>query len=167
MRRTPLPASPFVFFNPALLWVDLAMKSTEMLISSGQVIGARVDRMARAGLNPSARDRKEFALMTNEKVRAANQSSVAMAKRMQSLNGTLWTRAWQQWFASLGAMVAFASSKTPGQAMARQADVWRTTRRSATSLSEASQAMARIAHSGLKPVHRTATANARRLAPKR
>ena len=160
MKRT----SPSVaFFNPALLWADLALKGTELLISSGQVIGSRVDRIARAGLNPSARDRKEFALMSSEKVRAATESGVAMATRMQALNGNLWLRAWQQWFASLSAMMAFASSKTPGQALERQANVWRTTRRTANSASEASHAMARIAHSGLKPVHRAAMANAKRL----
>jgi hypothetical protein len=156
-----IPAASFL--NPALLWADLAMKTTEMLISSGQVIGTRVDQMARAGATPSARDRKEFALMGSEKVRAATESGLAIAARLQSMNGNLWLRAWQQWFASATAMMSLASSKTMGQAVDRQAAVYRSMARSAGTASQLSNATARLAHSGLAPVHRAATANARRL----
>lgn len=160
-----LPAASLV--NPMMLWADLAMKTTEMLISSGQVIGTRVDRMARAGATPSARDRKEFALMGSEKVRAATESGLAMAARMQSMNGNLWLRAWQQWFGAATAMMSLASSKTMGQAVERQAAVYRSMARSAGTASQLSNATARLAHSGLSPVHRAATANARRLRAKR
>ena len=155
------------FFNPAMLWADFAMKSTEMLISSGQVIGSRVDQMARAGATPSASDRKEFALMGSEKVRAATESGLAMATRLQSMNGNLWLRAWQQWFAGGNALMSLASSKTLGQAVERQGAVYRNLARSAGTASQLSNATARLAHSGLAPVHRAATANARRLRAKR
>lgn len=165
------PALPFfpaaALFNPALLWADFAMKTTEMLISSGQVIGARVDQMARAGATPNARDRKEFARMGSEKVRAATESSLAMAARLQSMNGNLWLRAWQQWFGGATALMSLGASKTWGQAVQRQGAVYRSMARSADTASQLSNATARLAHSGLAPVHRAATANARRLRAKR
>lgn len=89
-------------FNPFLLWADVALKTTEMLFSSAQVIGTRVNRMALAGANPSARDRREFALMGTEKVKAATESGLAVAARLQAANWQLCARAWQQWLASSG-----------------------------------------------------------------
>jgi hypothetical protein len=88
------------------------LKTWEMLLASGQVIGMRVNRMSRAGARPSARDRREFTRMGSEKLEAATQSGWAMAAQIQS--------AW--WHSWLKLMLA-----------------------------------------GLAPVHRTATANARRL----
>ena len=82
-------------FNPFMLWADVAVKTTEMLVSSGQVIGTRVGRMARAGANPSARDRREMALMGSEKVKAATASGLAVAARLQAANWQLYARAWE------------------------------------------------------------------------
>jgi len=86
----------FAIFNPWMLWADFALKSTEMLFASGQVIGSRVNRMASAGHNPSARDRKEFMLMGTEKLKAASDSSLAMTAAM--------TRLWQPWLAAGASM---------------------------------------------------------------
>lgn len=104
-------SSPWVF-NPFTLWWQLGFKTFEMLLASGQVIGMRVGRMALAGPNPSARDRKEFTRMGAEKLEAAAHSGLGMAAQMQK---TWW-------------------------------DTW-----------------AQLALAGLHPVHRAATANARRL----
>lgn len=76
------PVSPQLF-NPLALWMDLSLKTAEMLFASGLVIGTRVNRMQRAGPNPSARDRKEFTLMGAEKVKAMADSSLAVGLRMQ------------------------------------------------------------------------------------
>lgn len=115
-RRAVVPLVPVA---PLALWWQLGLKSLEMLTASGQVIGMRVGRMARAGPTPSARDRKEFSLMVSEKARAATQSGWAAAAQLQSGWWQLWMRLWQQW---LG-----------------------------------------VSHAALLPVHRAATANARRL----
>ena len=120
------PTNPATLFNPFMLWTDLAMKTTEMLVASGQVIGNRVDQIARAGPNPGPRARKEFALMGSEKVKAATESALAMATRMQTTHYTLFARSWQQWLTNMGALAGLMLA-------------------------------------GLAPVHRTATANARRL----
>ena len=45
---TPSFSSPR-FFNPLMLWVDVALKTQEMLLSSGSVIQIRTERMAKAG----------------------------------------------------------------------------------------------------------------------
>ncbi len=154
-------------FNPFMLWADFAMKSTQMLVSSGQVIGQRVDRMARAGANPSPRDRKEFALMGSEKVKAATESGLAVAARMQSANWELMARAGQQWMASMGAFAALGKSRNLGQAMTRQNTLYKSLVRSAKTNSQLSGDTARLAHAALKPVHAAATANAKRLGKSR
>ena len=77
-RRFPSP----LFFNPFALWMDLALKTAEMLFASSLVIGTRVNRMHLAGPNPSARDRKEFTLMGTEKLKAMTDSAMAVGLRM-------------------------------------------------------------------------------------
>jgi hypothetical protein len=151
-------------FNPFLLWSDLAVKSTEMMVSSGQVIGSRVNQMARAGANPSARDLREMTLMGSEKVKAATESGLAIASRLQSTNYALMARAWQQWFASLGAMNALATSRSFGEALSRQNRLFNALSRSGRTQARISSDTARLASAALKPVHGASTANARRLA---
>ncbi|MBC7602191.1 MAG: hypothetical protein H7255_05955 [Ramlibacter sp.] len=112
-------------FNPGLAWYDLGMKTCEMLASSGVVINHRVGRMARAGVSPNARDRKEFMLMGTEKSKAAHDSMLAVLTRLTSAN------------------------------LAMMSGVWRP----ANAFNES----AHIAHAALAPIHRKATANARRL----
>jgi hypothetical protein len=150
-------------FNPFLLWADVAVKTTEMLFSSGQVIHSRLGRMSRAGANPSASDRREMILMGSEKVKAATQSGLAVATRMQSANLQLMTRAWQQWLASLGAMNALFTSRSVGEALARQNRLFNALGRSGRTHALISSDTARLASAALKPVHRASTANAKRL----
>lgn len=159
---------PYRRFNPTLLnpfmqWADLALKTTEMLVSSGQVIGARVDQIARAGANPSPRDVKEIALMGSEKLKAATESGLAVATRLQSANFQLMARAWQQWFASMGAMAALGNSRNFGQVLSGQNRLYNALSRSARSHAQLSDDAASLAHAALKPVHAASTANAKRL----
>ncbi|MES2937431.1 MAG: polyhydroxyalkanoate granule-associated phasin [Pseudomonadota bacterium] len=126
---TPLAADPLV------LWWQLGMKTWEMLLASGQVIGIRVGRMAAAGSRPSAGDRKEFTRMVSEKVAAAGQSGWGVAAQLQSTWAQLWVRNWEQWL----------------RGEAATAPRW-------------DAHAAQLAHAALRPVHRAATANARRLA---
>jgi hypothetical protein len=151
-------------FNPFLLWTQVAIKSAEMLFSSGQVIASRTGQMARAGANPSARDRREMILMGSEKAKAATQSGLAFATRLKSANLQLIGRAWQQWFASLGAMNALMTSRSVGEALARQNRLFNTLSRSGRTHARISSDTARLASAALKPVHSASTANARRLA---
>jgi hypothetical protein len=158
----PLQIHPSLF-NPAMLWADLAMKATEMMVSSAEVIGNRVDQITRAGANPSPRDIREIALMGSEKVKAATESNLAVAMRMQSQNLQIFTRAWQQWLTSLGAMAALTTSRSFGEALTRQNSLFNALSRSGRTHSQISSDTARLAHAALKPVHAASTANAKRL----
>jgi hypothetical protein len=89
--------------NPFVLWTDMALRATEMGVSSGHAIGSRVERLMRAGANPSPRDIREMALMGSEEVQAAAESSLHVAKRVQVEHLQLMERAWRQWLASAGA----------------------------------------------------------------
>ena len=151
-------------FDPFTLWADLALRTTEMLVASSQVIGTRIGQIARAGANPSARDIKEFTLMGSEKLKAATQSSLAIATRLQSANYQLMARGWQQWVANLAAMGALASSRTFGEALSRQSRLFHSLARSGHTHSRWSGDTARLLSAALEPVHGAATANARRLA---
>ena len=150
--------------NPFMLWGRLAMKTAEMLVSSGQVIGSRMDQIARAGARPGPRDIREIALMGSEKMKAATESGLAVATRLQAANWQLFARAWQQWFASLGAMNALVASRSFGEALARQHSLLNTLGRAGRTQGRISADMARLAGAALAPVHAASTANARRLA---
>ena len=149
--------------NPFLLWVDVAMKTGEMMMASAQVIEHRTRQMAAAGSNPNASDRREFALMGQEKVEAAAKSAEGMAAQMMTMNPFLGPRAVRQTLATATAMMSLAGSRTFSQALARQAKLVRTMTQSAGTASRISGASARLAQRGLAPIHARATANARRL----
>lgn len=59
-------------------WWRNALKLAEICWSAPQVIAHRVSRMALAGPKPSARDRREFGGMVNEKVLAFSSGGWAM-----------------------------------------------------------------------------------------
>jgi hypothetical protein len=106
----------------------LARQATELAIAVPQVMAHRLTRMALAGAQPNARDRREFHGMAQEKM-------VAM---------------WESWFA-MGWAMAQASQKA-----------WLALLQGSTRLPVFDAQ--RILAQGLAPVHRKATANARRLA---
>lgn len=143
---------------------ELVRKTGEIAVASASVIDHRTRRIANAGLSPSARDRKEFTRMGQEKVEAAAESIQAMAMQMlrmqqelaasafrQALNGTL--AAWSLWGAA-----------TPAAFFQAQAQLARSLVSGAQS--SRATAMAHLVSSaakGLHPIHFRATANARRL----
>jgi hypothetical protein len=159
MQRSRTPS----FTHPFLLWSRLAWKTGEMMLASAQVIQHRTGRMAAAGAMPSARDRREFALMGHEKIEAGVESASAMAAQMMAMNPLLGPRAFKHMMTGAAAMMSLAVSRTPGQAMARQAKLVRTMTQFAGTTAQLSGAAARLAQHGLKPIHSRATSNAKRL----
>ena len=105
----------------------LSRQATELALAVPQVVAHRVARMALAGPTLSARDRKEFHGMGQEKMVAFWQSWFGM--------GLAATQMWQKaWSAGLqGARVPLVD-------------------------------VSRVLSQGMAPVHRKATANAKRLA---
>jgi hypothetical protein len=149
--------------TPFAGWLQLAVKTSEMMLASGQVIGHRVGRMAVAGANPSAADRREFTLMGTEKVAAASASSAAMTMHLFEDNLRIVQRVFN---AQLGIATAFASlamSQNAAQRRARQAALSSAIRRQPMSPSTVAQSATKLARLGLAPIHAAATANSRRL----
>lgn len=106
------------FFNPLMLWVDVAFKTHEMLLSSGSVIQLRTERIARAGLSPSAEDLAEMQLMGHEKLAAASESGAAMANQLHSTQFALVNRAVKHWLG--GAVALFRSAPAPRRRRSRR-----------------------------------------------
>jgi hypothetical protein len=108
-------------------------KGVELSFAVPQVIAMRTARMLAAGVNPSARDRREFERMGTEKAQAFWESMNAMGLEM-----------------------AKAQQRYALSAMLRWWSPWVTPWSAATSA-------AKILEKGLGPVHKRASANARRL----
>jgi hypothetical protein len=120
----------------------LHLQAAELAWAVPQVVAHRLARIAGAGLNPTLRDRKEFARMVSEKHDAFGESWQAMA--WQALHA-------QQAFAAALARAALSvpspRRKNAAHALAKELQ------RSALA----------VAGKGLAPVHRRAVANAKRL----
>lgn len=117
------------------------LQSAQLAAAVPQVVAHRVSRMALAGAVPSARDRKEFDLMSSEKLAAATASWQAMAAATLRSNQAM-----------AHAMTSFWWAAAAGRAPSLAAPM----RQSALG------ALA-VLGSGLAPVRRTAVANAKRL----
>jgi hypothetical protein len=121
---------------------SVVAKSTELALAVPQVVAHRVARMANAGPALSARDLKEFNRMVTEKRVAFAQSWQAMAT--------------QTVLASQAMVFSFARS------------LWSAPRRGKITPARVATQLQGLAlgvlGKGLAPVHRKATANARRLA---
>jgi hypothetical protein len=118
----------------------LATQAGELAFAAPQVVAHRVMRMLQAGHNPSARDRREFSLMSAEKLAAFNESWVAMGAECWRMQQQFMFSIWRAWAASWAGVPARWPSLAPGQ-----------------------HAALTLASRGLAPVHRRAVANAKRL----
>ena len=121
----------------------LAQQTIGLSMAVPQVIAHRVGRMAIAGANPSARDRKEFKQMGAEKTAAFYESWAAMGlaamKSQQQMAASMWrAAAVAPW--SMGKPASLLPS---GNTLARHA--------------------LQIMSQGMAPVHRRAVGNAKRL----
>jgi hypothetical protein len=153
----------YSYFLPLMLWSDLATTALEMMLASAQVIGHRTGRMALAGAVPNARDRREFALMGQEKIEAGAQSAQAMAAYLMTMSQPWGALAFRHLLRNSAAFMSLASSRTPSQLIARQAGLARALGQSAVRMADVSKDATKLARRGLKPIHAKATANARRL----
>jgi hypothetical protein len=130
------------------MWWETAFKVWETAVASPQVIAHRTARMAVAGALPDPADRKEFTGMVQEKAEASAEAARGMALEVYRINQQLGYSAMQHW------MRAWTGALTPSS------------RRMTTPLVSPIQAAvmtSRVVAKGLAPVHRRATANAKRL----
>jgi hypothetical protein len=124
--------------NPSM---RIAVQAVEMSAVVPYVVAHRLADMAGAGASPSARDRKEFALMVNEKVLAFYQWW-----------GAMWLQAYRSQMQLAQRMIAAPMVPTAGR------------RRSASSSAALASAATKVLAAGLAPVHGKAVANSKRLA---
>lgn len=123
---------------------SLTSRSAELAVAAPLVVAHRVTRMALAGPNLSARDRKEFAMMVAEKQAAFAQAWGDMAlqsiRAHQALSASMW-RAF---------LTPFSFGSTAASFPVQVGD-----------------AAIDVLNEGLAPIHRKAVANATRLAKTR
>lgn len=151
--------------NPLMAWSSLALNSAQMMATSAQVVGMRVQRMLIAGANPELSDHVEMGLMGREKVQAVAESGQAVAQGVMLLNQQLFAMATRQVMAGLPIMFSLATSFTPARFAAGQARVVRAAmENSKAATARISTAVPHIAGKALKPIHSRAAANRRRLA---
>ena len=149
--------------NPFVLWTQLAMKTGAMRVESAEVIGHRSGRIAAAGARPSARDRREFARMSQEKIDALFESVQAMTAQLTSMNAQFGLQVVRHFAAGTSALASLATSRSAPEALKRHHALLRTLGQPAMTASRWSGSSARLAHAGLAPIHARASANARRL----
>ena len=120
---------------------SLAIRTAELAFAAPQVVAHRVARMSSTGPALSKRDQREFRLMGSEKMAAFAASWTAMVlqavRAQQALYLSFVRSLWSPWLGSR------AASRMAGQLQ---------------------NAALGVLDKGIRPVHRTATGNAKRLA---
>ena len=149
--------------NPFGLWTDLMFATGEMMLASAEVIGHRAGRMSTAQLPLSAKDQKEFTLMVQEKAEAGQEAAFALAQAAtQAATQIAMTVPAQMMEAAWG----MASSRTMPQFFEAQMKLGQALVDPLTG-HDLAHAAVRASHAAVKPYHRRATANAKRLSRKR
>lgn len=137
-------------------------KVAELAVAVPQVVAVRGARMLAAAANPSAADHAELSRMCTEKVSAFWESLFAMnAQVVRSQQDYARTAALQWWrlWTTPWWLSPYRPATNAVDSLPRAAGLLRgATRR------HGERAIAKVIDAGLAPVHKRATANARRLA---
>jgi hypothetical protein len=149
--------------NPFGLWTDLMFATGEMMLASAEVIGHRTGRMSTAQLPLSAKDQKEFTLMVQEKAEAGQEAALALAEQAARAATEMAMAVPAQ---MMEAAWGLASSRTVPQFLEAQMKLHQALVEPLTG-QDLAHAAVRAGHAAVKPYHRRATANARRLSRKR
>jgi hypothetical protein len=141
-----------------------AGKTHEMALASAQTIGYRTAMMLQAFGDPVAMANPEFTLMGHEKVEAAVESHRAMMESGQALFESWMTWAFGQANNTTKAFAELATCRTPADIISVQQHYLQSSWINATTAAaKLAQAAIRITDAGLIPVHKVASANAKRL----
>lgn len=124
----------------------IGMQTAELMFAAPQVVAHRMGRMRAAGAGTSTRDQREFQRMGTEKMAAFGESWNQMALEMLKASQQMA----QAWMSAWSFPLRMASGASARQSLSRTA-----TQMQGSAL--------RVVSSGLAPVHRRATANAKRL----
>ena len=143
---------------------NTALSGGEMLQAAGDVINARLEIMAAGMTDPRKIDLKEMSLMSTEKVEALSASAAAMAKTFGDIGGRLGSGVMSEAGLASRAATSIASASTPAAAMQAQysyAVGWWS--RTAAQMLTLNSAVLKGHADALRPIHKTAVANAKRL----
>lgn len=136
--------------------------TSEMMVASAQVIGHRTERMSNAQLPLSARDAKEFTLMVQEKAEAGQEAALALAEQA-TRTATRMAMTVPAQMMALGPLAwGLASSQTLPQFIEAQMKLGQALVEPLTG-HDLAHAAVTASHAAVKPYHRRATANAKRL----
>jgi hypothetical protein len=128
---------------------EAGIRFGEMMIASQSVIGARVGMMQAAAQSPLDGDYAELGRMVPEKVAALSRSGAALSEEWRKMQGDMFDQ-WREWGTLMSAMPSVGRLHAFGERSAA-----RGTRTLVRSMGAGGVA--------LDPVHKAATANARRL----
>lgn len=165
MNKITITGIPGAFLAqlPFVPWANLTFKTGEMLMAATVVINQRVWRMMLAGPNPNARDRREFQRMGTEKLEAAVESASAMAWHSLLAAPQTGTLLMQQWMKLMPRLLAIDAQMPATLASSQNAWLQAALAGSSALAAHGMRTFASVAGQGLHPVHKRATANARRL----
>jgi hypothetical protein len=138
------------------------VKMAELAIAAPQVVAMRTARAMAAGAAPTTSDRTEFVQMSTEKVQAFWESMFAMgvqiARTQQEYAQTIAVQCCRAWSTPWWAVAS--RPFLPGMSALPRAAALVT----GPSKRQRERAVQGLVAAGLGPIHKTATANARRLA---
>lgn len=143
---------------------ETAIAGGETLRAAGDVIAARLEIMAAGLSDPRKADLRELSLMGSEKVEALSASAVSVAQNFGALGGRMAQAAMSEATLASRAAVAMGAARTPTAFAAAQYDYalgWWS--RAAGQMLTLNSELIQVQADALKPIHKTAVANARRL----
>jgi len=143
---------------------NTALSGGEMMKAAGDVINARLEIMAAGMADPRKIDLAEMSLMSSGKVEALSDSGSAMAKTFGDLGGRLGPGVMDDAGHASKAATSIAMAATPAAAMQAQysyAVGWWS--RAAAQMLTLNSAMLKGQAEAMRPIHRTAVDNAKRL----
>ena len=143
---------------------NTALSSGEMMQAAGDVINARLEIMAAGMVDPRKADLTEMSLMSSEKVEALSASASAMARTFGDIGGRLGSGVMTEAGLASRAVTAMASAATPAAAMQTQYNYavgWWS--RAAAQMLTLNTALLKGQADAMRPIHKTAVDNARRL----
>lgn len=143
---------------------NTALSSGEMMQAAGDVINARLEIMAAGMVDPRKADLTEMSLMSSEKVEALSASASALARTFGDIGGRLGSGVMTEAGLASRAVTAMASAATPAAAMQTQYNYavgWWS--RAAAQMLTLNTALLKGQADAMRPIHKTAVDNARRL----
>lgn len=146
------------------LAANTALSGGEMMQAAGDVINARLEILAAGLSDPRKLDLTELSLMSSEKVEALSASASAMARTFGDIGGRLGSGVMTEAGLASRAATAIASAPSPAAALQTQYDYavgWWS--RAAGQMLSLNTVLLKGQAAAMRPIHRTAVDNAKRL----